>query len=534
MVGEARGQWQAAPAGARPAEAASPRANADPLLTIEGLSKRFPGVVANEAVTLKVARQQIHALVGENGAGKSTLVKLIYGLLRPDAGAMSLAGEPYQPHSPAEARAKGVGMVFQHFSLFEGLTVAENIALGMEGQRADKGLRQRIAGLSSAYGLKLDPARQVGFLSVGERQRVEIVRCLLGSPRLIIMDEPTSVLTPQEVEALFAILRRLVREGCSILYISHKLEEIKSLCQRATILRAGRLVAELDPRQESIEGMAAMMLGGALPGLRRLPEPVVGPTRLRVSGLNLGKQQQFGVDLSAINFAVRGGEILGIAGIAGNGQRELLAALTGERLAATAGSIEIDGIGVGRASPAQRRALGLCSVPEERLAEASVADMRLWENALLTAHARLPVQRRGLIDRTRLRAFARRVVDEFAVNPRGSETRAGRLSGGNLQKFLVGREVLQTPGVLVVAQPSWGVDVGSAVTIHQRLIAEARAGAAVLVISQDLDELFAIADRIAVLAHGRLSPPRPVAALTAAGLGLGMAGRAPSAEAAHA
>jgi general nucleoside transport system ATP-binding protein len=508
-----------------PAElAASAAAGAEPLLALADISKRFPGVLANDQVSFAVSRCEIHALLGENGAGKSTLVKLIYGLMRPDTGRMTLAGAPYAPLSPADARAQGVGLVFQHFSLFEALTVAENIALGIPRQRADRTLKARIAATSAAYGLELDPDRQVGTLSVGERQRVEIVRCLLQAPRLIIMDEPTSVLAPQEVEALFATLRRLVAEGRSILYISHKLEEIRALCSRATILRAGRVVASCDPRQESAQKLAAIMLGGTLPSVRRGHHRAIGPVRLRVNALSLAKAEQFGVDLAKIEIEVRGGEIVGVAGVAGNGQAELMDALTGERLAAAARTIEVDGAGVGRKPPRLRRALGLLSVSEERLGHASVPAMTLWENAVLTAEARRHLSRRGLLDKARARNFAARIVADFAVSSAGVDSSAERLSGGNLQKFLVGREILQAPGVLVVAQPTWGVDVGAAATIHARLLALASAGTAILIISQDLDELFAVADRIAVIANGRLSRAEPVNLITAADLGLSMGG----------
>ena len=256
------------------------------LLELEGITKRFPGVVASNDVTFSVGACEIHALLGENGAGKSTLVKMIYGVMRPDAGTMRLNGEPYAPHKPSEARAKGVGMVFQHFSLFEGLSVAENIALGISARLAKRDLRGRIASVSSAYGLRLDPDRRVGNLSVGERQRVEIVRCLLQEPKLLIMDEPTSVLTPQEIEVLFVTLRRLVSEGCSILYISHKLEEIRALCDRATILRGGRVVARCDPGRETTRSLAAMVIG-EMPARARREQGRTGPARLEVEGLSV-------------------------------------------------------------------------------------------------------------------------------------------------------------------------------------------------------------------------------------------------------
>jgi simple sugar transport system ATP-binding protein len=494
-----------------------------PLLELQGITKRFPGVVANDAVTLFVAAQEIHALLGENGAGKSTLVKMIYGLMRPDDGVMRLHGEAYAPHKPSEARAKGVGMMFQHFSLFDGLTVAENIALGISAKLAKRGLRERIAMVSAAYGLKLDPDRRVGKLSVGERQRVEIVRCLLQEPKLLIMDEPTSVLTPQEIEVLFATLRRLVSEGCSVLYISHKLEEIKALCERATILRGGRVVGACDPRRESARSLAEMMIGTTLVPPRRYAA-AIGPQRLRVSGLTLASDEEFGVGLEDISLEVKGGEIVGIAGIAGNGQAELMEALIGERLAQAPSTIAIDGAPVGALGPLARRALGLCCVPEERLGHGSVPDMSLWENAVLTAKTRLRLGTFGFIGVARAKSFAGRVVRELDVRTRGIDHAARSLSGGNLQKFVTGREMLQAPGVLIAAQPTWGVDAGAAATIHAFLLSLAQTGTAILIISQDLDELFAICTRIAVIAGGRLTLAKPVDELTTQQIGLDMGG----------
>ncbi|MBO0763716.1 MAG: ABC transporter ATP-binding protein [Hyphomicrobiaceae bacterium] len=500
-----------------------------PLLELEGITKDFPGVRANDGVTLTVGRREIHALLGENGAGKSTLVKIVYGLMRADGGAMRLDREPYAPARPSEARAHGIAMVCQHFSLFEGLTVAENIALGLG--RAGAGLSRRIAAVSSNYGLKLDPGRLVGTLSAGERQRVEVVRCLLEEPKLLIMDEPTSVLTPQEIEALFATLRRLASEGCSILYISHKLEEIRTLCGRATILRAGKVVESCDPRQETARSLAEMMIGTTLapPWRENGAGPADSKVRLRVSSLRLASDRQFGVGLDDISFEVRAGEILGIAGVAGNGQAELMRALTGERLPAAPGAIAVDGIPVGGSGPEVRRELGMCFVPEERLGQASVADMTLWENAALTGLPRMGLSRLGFLDVRKARAFAGNIVSSYGVHVRGLDGAARSLSGGNLQKFVVGREMLQAPSVLIAAQPTWGVDAGAAAAIHQALLSLAQAGAAVLVISQDLDELFAIAGRIAVISNGRLTPAKPVEVLTAHEIGLSMGGH-PSAD----
>jgi simple sugar transport system ATP-binding protein len=499
-----------------------------PLLEIEGISKGFPGVRANDHVSLTVGRGEIHALLGENGAGKSTLVKIVYGLMRPDAGAMRLDGAPYAPARPSVARARGIGMVFQHFSLFEGLTVAENIALGLSAGRAGKTLSARIASVSSDYGLKLDPDRLVGTLSVGERQRVEVVRCLLQAPKLLIMDEPTSVLTPQEVEALFATLRRLKAEGCSILYISHKLEEIRALCDRATILRGGKVVANCDPRQETARSLAGAMIGTTLtPPLRE--GNATGAVRLKVTGLSLPSEEQFGIDLKNVSLEVRAGEILGLAGVAGNGQSELMQALIGERPAGAPGAILVDGTPVGRSGPSARRALGMCFVPEERLGHAAVPDMTIWENAALTATPRMGLSRLGFLGTAAARAFAAKVVDGFDIRTAGVDSAARSLSGGNLQKFVIGREMLQSPSVLIAAQPTWGVDAGAAATIHRLLLSLAQAGTAVLVVSQDLDELFTIAHRIAVIANGRLTPATPVEQLTAHEIGLRMGGRVPEA-----
>ena len=502
---------------------------ARPLLELCGITKRFPGVTANDAVSFTVDAGKIHALLGENGAGKSTLVKMIYGVMQPDAGFMRLGGAVYAPERPSAARASHVGMVFQHFSLFEALSVAENIALGLSGGIGRKALRQRVIDVSARYGLALDPDRLVGALSVGERQRVEIVRCLLQEPRLLIMDEPTSVLTPQECELLFATLRRLASEGCSILYISHKLEEVRALCSRATILRAGRIVADCDPHQESAGKLAEMMIG------RPLSPPARGPVkpgrlRLQVRGLSQPSAEPFGVDLHDIAMEVRAGEILGIAGVAGNGQAELMEALTGERRMARADAIRVDGIVVGASGPAERRARGMCFIAEERLGQSAVPDMPLWENTLLTAAKRMKLKRKvGLVRSAKAKAFAEQIIAEYGVRTLGADHVARSLSGGNLQKFIAGREILQAPSVLIAAQPTWGVDAGAAASIHALLLALAQAGAAIVVISQDLDELMTIATRIAVIAGGRLTAPEPVETLTAQAIGLKMGGLHPEA-----
>jgi general nucleoside transport system ATP-binding protein len=493
-----------------------------PRLSLEGITKAYPSVVANDDISLHVAAGEIHAVLGENGAGKSTLMKIIYGVVKPDAGTIRWEDEVVEIANPARARKLGIGMVFQHFSLFETLTVAENIALSLDPSRAGAGLAQRITDVSARYGLPLDPGRHVHTMSVGERQRVEIVRCLLQDPRLLIMDEPTSVLTPQAVERLFQTLRTLADEGCSILYISHKLDEIRALCQRATVLRGGRVTGTCDPRQETSASLARMMIGGDLPQPRhRAAHPA--EARLVVEGLTLPAEDPFGTALSAVSLRVRAGEIVGVAGVSGNGQQELLAALSGERPVANAGAIRIDATPVGRLDAAQRRELGLAFVPEDRLGRGAVPDMSLGENALLTAH-REGMVRNGFVRRAAVDAYAQETIAAFGVKAGGPHAAARSLSGGNLQKYIVGREIRQQPKLLIAAQPTWGVDVGAAAQIRQSLLDLRDQGVAVLVVSEELDELFEICDRIAVIAQGRLSEAKPIADTNAEAIGLMMAG----------
>ena len=492
-----------------------------PRLALAGITKRYPGVLANDHVDLDVLPGEIHAVLGENGAGKSTLMKIIYGIVKPDAGTIRWEGAPVQIANPAQARRLGIGMVFQHFSLFDTLTVAENIRLAVDTVNPAE-LPARVRDVSARYGLALDPARHIHTMSVGERQRVEIVRCLLQEPRLLIMDEPTSVLTPQAVLRLFDTLRTLAAEGCSILYISHKLDEIRALCHRATVLRAGKVTGQCDPRRESTGSLARMMIGGDLPHPRHR-EAAAGAPALVVAALDVRADDPFGTTLRAISFAVHAGEILGIAGVSGNGQAELLAALSGERTIARAGAITLCGAPVGRLGAAERRALGLAFVPEERLGRGAVPEMSLADNALLTTRNR-DVVAHGFVKRDAVRASAAGTIAAFGVKTTGPDAAARSLSGGNLQKFIVGREMGQRPRVLIAAQPTWGVDVGASAQIRQALIDLRDRGVAVLVVSEELDELMEICDRLAVIAQGRLSEPKSVHATTAEEIGLLMAG----------
>ncbi|MFL9906347.1 ABC transporter ATP-binding protein [Paraburkholderia sp. RL17-337-BIB-A] len=508
---------------------------AAPRLMLQGITKQYPAVRANDDVTLIVAPGEIHAVLGENGAGKSTLMKIIYGAVRPDAGEIRWEGHPVEIASPAAARKLGIGMVFQHFSLFETLTVGENIALALDEPFDLKTLSKRIREVSADYGLDIDPQRHVHSLTVGERQRVEIVRCLLQNPRLLIMDEPTSVLTPQAVRKLFETLRRLAAEGCSILYISHKLDEIQELCDTATVLRGGRVTGHVTPKEETHASLAQLMVGHSLPDYTRR-EHTPGAVLLDVKQLSVESDDPFGTSLNNVSFGVHAGEIFGIAGVSGNGQAELLSALSGEKRGARADAVTICGKQAGRLGAGGRRALGFGFVPEERLGRGAVPAMTLSENALLTAHRQQMVSS-GWIKAGAMRAFARRCIEAFDVRCGGSEALAQSLSGGNLQKYIMGREILQAPKVLVVAQPTWGVDVGAAAFIRQQLLDLSARGVAILVISEELEELFDICDRIAVLAGGRLSPVRATGATNAEEIGRWMAGlfgdregAAPSAE----
>jgi simple sugar transport system ATP-binding protein len=505
-----------------------------PLLVLRGITKQFPGCLANDHVDLTIGRNEIQALLGENGAGKSTLVKIIYGVMKPDAGTITWNGKQVTISNPAQARALGIGMVFQHFSLFEALTVAENIALGISDPAGRAGLNERIAEISNRYGLPLDPARAVHDLSVGERQRIEIVRCLLQNPKLLIMDEPTSVLTPQEVQKLFATLRRLASEGCSILYISHKLEEIRALCERATIMRLGKVVAHCIPAEKTARELAELMINVTLKQQSFGGRAQAGQApRLVLDRLTIKSNQQFGTDLKDLSFSVAPGEILGIAGVAGNGQSELMDALSGEIPAGSPKNILLDGAPIGHHRPRERRRLGCCFLPEERNGHGAVGGMTLSENGFLSASVRGALQRLGLIRRKRTREFAAGVIKSFDVRTTGPEAEARSLSGGNLQKFLIGREVVQQPKVLFLSQPTWGVDAGAAAAIYEALAALADAGTAIVIISQDLDEILLLCDRIAVIATGRVSAPMPVKEATIEQIGLLMGGAPARNEAEH-
>jgi general nucleoside transport system ATP-binding protein len=496
--------------------------NAPPLrLELVGISKQYPAVKANDRVGLRVKPGEIHAVLGENGAGKSTMMKMIYGAVQPDEGEIRWNGEVVHVRSPAQARQLGISMVYQHFSLFDTLTAAENVWLGLDRSLSLAQVSERITEVAHTYGLDVEPGRPVHTLSVGERQRVEIVRALLTQPQLLILDEPTSVLTPQAVEKLFVTLRRLSDAGCSILYISHKLDEIRALCHHCTVLRGGKVTGEVDPTQETNASLSKLMIGAEPPQLRhetRKPGRVV----LDVKGLMVPKADPFATELRRINFEVRAGEIVGVAGVSGNGQQELMAVLSGEDLRAPRDSIQMFSKDISRKTPRQRREAGLHFVPEERLGRGAVPTLSLAQNTLLTR--RETVNRAGFIAPRQVRALAERIIGRFNVKAGGPGAAAKSLSGGNLQKFIVGREIDAQPKLLIVSQPTWGVDVGAAALIRGELLALRDAGCALLVVSEELDELFEIADRLLVIAQGRMSPSVDTADATIERIGEWMSG----------
>jgi len=498
-----------------------------PRLALTGITKHYGDVAANEDVTLAVMPGEILALLGENGAGKSTLMKVVYGVARPDAGTVAIDGAEVEIANPARARSLGIAMVFQHFALFDTLTVAENIALGAPEHPLSK-VDERVRELSQRYGLELHPERRVHDLSVGERQRVEILRALMSSPRILILDEPTSVLTPQAVDRLFETLRQLAADGVSVVFISHKLDEIRRLATRCAVMRAGRLVATVDPREQSEAALARLMLGADPPSIAAHDSPP-GAVALEIAGLTVhGSERRHW--LHELAFSVRCGEILGIAGVSGNGQTALMASLAGE-WSGRSDSVRLFGEPVGHLGPAARRARGLRYIPEQRLGHGAVPELSLLDNVVLTGDA---LHQRGVLHRDEALRAAESVIRAFDVRTEGVAARAASLSGGNLQRFIVGRETLAEPRVLVVDQPTWGVDVGAAVAIRNALIGLRSRGCAIVVVSEEIDELYQLCDRLMVIAKGRLSPAVGAHDIGVDELGRWMAGLWPAREEARA
>lgn len=489
-----------------------------PRLRLQNITKRYGSTIANRDISLEVMPGEILSVLGENGAGKSTLMKIIFGSVVPDQGQFFFNGKRVNISSPADARKLGIAMVFQHFVLFDTLTVKENILLGLpEGTSLAK-LEKEIKEKSKHYGLEVDPNAVINDLSMGERQRVEILRALLTNPQLLILDEPTSVLSPLALKALFKTLRQLSSEGVSIIFITHKLNEIRALSKNCCVIRGGQVVANVNPQEISEDDLAKLMIGNDLPEI--LPKPEVK----QALGLDLNLRREK-VSYKS-HFPLSGqihvpcGKIVGIAGISGNGQSDLMKAISGEALLPK-DAISICGAPVGDLWVKHRRAMGLRYVPEERLGQATVPEMSLESNTLLTSNLFLA---KGFMRNKMIHRFTETVIEKFKVKSGGSHASAASLSGGNLQKFIVGRELLHNPKILVLNQPTWGVDAGAAALIRNALIRQRTGGSAVLVVSEELDELFEICDEIVVMSEGKISPQVKISDVSIEEIGRWMSG----------
>ena len=495
------------------------------ILKIDNISKSFPRVKANKNVTFNITRNTVHALLGENGAGKSTFVKILYGLLKPDEGKILFNDNVLNVQSPSEARQKKIGMVFQHFSLFDSLTVRENLILGIDTNMSFSNLQKKVNEISDKYQLPLDLDAPINTLSAGQKQRVEIVRILLQDPELLIMDEPTSVLTPQEVESLFKTLNTLLKEGRTILYITHKLEEVINLCDEVTILRDGSVIESSKLENETAESLATKMLGKKLSEIKTDYSHISNQINLKAENLSLNFNDPFFTDLKNISFSVKEGEIFGIAGVAGNGQSELMSLLTGEGIRGVTGSLIYNSVDIKNFNPKKRRDMSIAFVPENRLGHSAVPELTLSENILISQFPNNNFTNNGIINHSNIDTQAKKVIDQFNVVTPGIDAKASSLSGGNLQKFVIGREILTKPKLLIISHPTWGIDAGAEHAIRKSLIELAKNGTSIIVISQDLDELFEISHSISVIFNGQLSKSYETKNISVSEIGLLMGGK---------
>ena len=495
------------------------------ILKIDNISKSFPRVKANKNVTFNIKRNTVHALLGENGAGKSTFVKILYGLLKPDEGKIIFNDNLLNVQSPSEARQKKIGMVFQHFSLFDSLTVRENLILGIDNDMSFSDLKKNVNEISERYELPLDLDAPINTLSAGQKQRVEIVRILLQDPELLIMDEPTSVLTPQEVEDLFKTLNTLLKEGRTILYITHKLEEVINLCDEVTILRDGAVIESSKLENETAESLATKMLGKKLSEIKTDYTHIKNKINLKAENLSINFNDPFFTDLKKISFNLREGEIFGIAGVAGNGQSELMNLLTGEGIEDVSGSLIYNGVDIKSFNPKKRREMSIAFVPENRLGHSAVPELTLNENILISQFPNNNFLNNGMINHRNINLQAKKVIEQFNVVTPGVDVKASSLSGGNLQKFVIGREILTNPKLLIISHPTWGIDAGAEHSIRKSLIELAKNGTSIIVISQDLDELFEISHRISVIFNGKLSKSYETRNISVSEIGLLMGGQ---------
>ena len=496
-------------------------------LDMRGITRRFPGVLANDQVDLRVERREIHALVGENGAGKSTLMNVLYGMFPPDAGEINLDGNLVQIPNPQAAIRLGIGMVHQHFQLVPSLTVAENVALGYEPRRGmfvdKRRMVDRVKEISESFGLLVDPMARVADLSVGVQQRVEILKLLYREARLLIFDEPTAVLTPQEAQELFQVMRRLVAQDRTAIFITHKLMEVKSICRRATVLRRGKVVGTFDVAETSAQEIALLMVGRDVASIKRVPREIPAAPQLELVQISADDKRELPA-LREVSLTVNAGEILGLAGVEGNGQSELAEVLIGRR-PPVSGEIILSGKAISKLSGRRRRELGMSFIPEDRNRQGISREMSVWENSIASTYYRPPVARRSLLDIKEARAQARKLIEDFDIRTPSETIQVGKLSGGNAQKVIIARELVQDPVVLIAAQPTRGLDVGAALFVNEQLLILRDAGVAVLMISADLDELLAMSDRIAVLFEGRIQKVMDNEDISRDELGLLMAGK---------
>ncbi len=500
-----------------------------PAVQMRGIVKRFPGLVANDHVDFDLLPGEIHVLLGENGAGKTTLMNVLYGLYQPEAGEIRLRGRPAHFRSAFDAIAHGLGMVHQHFMLVNTFTVAENMTLGQPSPRAPllenpREVQRRIAEISDRYGLRVEPEARIWQLSVGEQQRVEILKTLYRGAEVLILDEPTAVLTPQEVGDLLKILRSLAAQGKSIVFISHKLGEVMAASDRITVLRDGRVVDTVQTEQANESLLARLMVGRAVALTVDKPPQAPGPLALQVEDLWVDNDRELPA-LRGLSLELRAGEVLGLAGVAGNGQTELEEALVGLRRVKR-GRVLLGGADRTNASPRTMIQAGLAHIPSDRYGTGMLTDFSVAENLVLDTHGQAPFTRRGMLDPTRIEQHGEELVKRFDVRTPSARARAGTLSGGNLQKMILARELCGRPQVLVAAQPTRGLDVSAIEYVHRELMAQRAAGVAVLLISTELDEVLALSDRIGVIYEGQIVAVFPAAEADIQQIGLLMAGRA--------
>ena len=497
----------------------------EPILEFKKISKSYGNVLANNQISFDIKKNSVHALLGENGAGKSTLVKILYGLLQPDEGEILFNGKIFSTKSPKESMAKGIGMVFQHFSLFDSLSVKENLILGLNEEISYRALENDILAISKKYGLELDLEAPINSLSAGEKQRVEIVRVLLQEPKVLIMDEPTSVLTLNETKSLFNTLKSLINDGTTIIYITHKLNEVIEYCNDVTILRKGKEIETSETIKFDRDSLATKMVGESIDPLHRNNFISSDIIKFCVKDLSCTYNDPFLTDLKSINFSVYKGEIFGIAGVAGNGQAELMQVLTGEDIKVQSGEIIFNQKIITFSKPQERRDMSIGFVPEDRSGHSAVPELTLAENVLLCQFANNKFTKNGIINKKSISKYANEIISKFNVMTEGDSSKASSLSGGNLQKFVIGREILSKPELLIISHPTWGIDAGATQYIRNELIKLSNQGTSIIIISQDLDELIQLSNRIAVIYNGELSNSLETDSLDIKKIGLLMGGQ---------